>query len=99
MKNSPIWMLFFSLFFSFSQAVWSTPTITQISPHAGPASGGTTVMVYGTGFLGATQVTFGANPSVFTVINDTMLVATTPAAVNFSLASKLSYRVGILRCS
>src|SRR5208283_14619 len=35
------------------------PAVTGISPAAGPVAGGTTVTITGTGFTGATAVTFG----------------------------------------
>lgn len=37
----------------------SAPTVTSISPTAGPAAGGTSVVITGTNFTGATAVTFG----------------------------------------
>src|SRR6185369_15157611 len=36
------------------------PTVTSISPTSGPQTGGTTVVITGTNFSGATAVTFGA---------------------------------------
>ena len=36
------------------------PTVTGITPAAGPVAGGTTVTVTGTGFTGATVVKFGS---------------------------------------
>ncbi len=35
------------------------PTVTKIHPKSGPAAGGTTVTITGTGFTGATKVEFG----------------------------------------
>jgi hypothetical protein len=35
------------------------PTVTGVTPNAGPASGGTTVTITGTNFLGASSITFG----------------------------------------
>jgi IPT/TIG domain len=37
------------------------PTVTSVTPTAGPASGGNTVTVNGTGFTSATKVAFGAS--------------------------------------
>jgi hypothetical protein len=38
------------------------PTVTGVSPNAGPTSGGTTVTITGTNFLGASSITFGGHP-------------------------------------
>jgi len=56
------------------------PTITSISPTAGPATGGTTVTLTGTNFTGATAVTFGGTAAAgFTVNSTTSITATSPA--------------------
>ncbi|WP_425273471.1 IPT/TIG domain-containing protein, partial [Pedobacter miscanthi] len=38
----------------------AAPTVTALSPTSGPTSGGTSVTINGTNFIGATAVTFGA---------------------------------------
>lgn len=54
--------------------------IEQVSPIAGPVSGGTTLTISGRGFLGATGVLIGGVPaSSFNVINSSTLTAVTPA--------------------
>jgi hypothetical protein len=60
--------------------VGGAPTIGSVSPPSGPASGGQTVVITGTGFVsGATTVTFNGNPATgVQVINSTTLVAVTP---------------------
>ncbi len=56
------------------------PVITGIAPNAGASGGGTSVTITGTGFTGATAVSFGAAAAVgFTVVSDTELTATAPA--------------------
>ena len=56
-----------------------SPTVTGISPTAGPAAGGTTVNIAGTGFTGATAVDFGTTAaSSFAVNSDTSITATSP---------------------
>ncbi|RKR90482.1 IPT/TIG domain-containing protein [Micromonospora pisi] len=56
------------------------PTITDITPEQGPTSGGTSVTITGTGFTGATGVTFGGNLGTNLVVNaaGTSLTVTTP---------------------
>jgi hypothetical protein len=62
------------------------PTVTGVSPAAGPTAGGNTVTITGTGFQnifgfpGVTTVDFGSVPAPsFTVDSDTQLTATVPA--------------------
>jgi cyclophilin family peptidyl-prolyl cis-trans isomerase len=58
----------------------ATPAVTAISPTSGPAAGGSTVTVTGTGFGGATAVDFGSSAaSAFTVNSATSITATSPA--------------------
>jgi hypothetical protein len=53
--------------------------VTGVSPSAGPASGGTTVTVSGTGFLGANSVIFGGiSGTNMTVLSDSQLRVITP---------------------
>ncbi len=54
------------------------PSVSGISPTSGAA--GTVVTITGTGFAGATGVTFGpAAATSFTVVSDTQITATAPA--------------------
>jgi hypothetical protein len=59
------------------------PTVTRVTPNSGPAAGGTSVTMTGTGFSsGLTSVMFGATAATsFTVVNDTTLTAVSPAHV------------------
>jgi hypothetical protein len=58
----------------------AAPTVTSISPTAGPQTGGTTVIITGTNLTGATAVTFGATAATgFTVNSATQITATSPA--------------------
>jgi hypothetical protein len=53
---------------------------TSIAPATGPETGGTAVVIQGSGFTGATGVTFDSVPgTAFTVINDTTIHVTSPA--------------------
>jgi large repetitive protein len=56
----------------------SPPTVTGLTPSSGAAAGGTTVAVDGTGFTGATAVSFGAIPATFSVVSDTRITAQAP---------------------
>jgi len=57
------------------------PTVSGVSPSTGTSSGGTMVTITGTGFTGATTVTFGSVPDTsFTVTSSTSITATAPPA-------------------
>ncbi len=56
------------------------PVVTAISPSAGPIAGGTTVVITGSGFTGATSVYIGGPATSFTVDSDTQITAVTGAA-------------------
>lgn len=56
------------------------PAITSIVPASGAAAGGTSVLIVGTAFTGATGVNFGSAKAVsFAVVSDTQIAATSPA--------------------
>ncbi|MBO9534844.1 MAG: IPT/TIG domain-containing protein, partial [Solirubrobacteraceae bacterium] len=56
------------------------PTVTNLSPNAGPVAGGTSVTITGTNFTSASAVTFGGtNATSYTVVNSTTITATSPA--------------------
>jgi len=58
----------------------TAPTVTGVSPSAGPLAGGTSVTITGTGFSGATVVDFGTvAASSFKVNSYTQITATIPA--------------------
>jgi len=58
----------------------SPPRVTTVSVTSGPTVGGTNVTITGTGFTGATAVTFGATPAPsFAVSGDTSITAVSPA--------------------
>ena len=58
----------------------TVPTVTSLSSNSGQDTGGDSVLIFGTGFTGAQQVTFGSLPATFIFFNDTELEATAPAA-------------------
>ncbi|MBV9457469.1 MAG: IPT/TIG domain-containing protein, partial [Bradyrhizobium sp.] len=61
--------------------VGGAPTVTAVSPNAGPAAGGTSVTITGTNFVtGATSVTIGGVAAAnVAVVSLTQITATTPA--------------------
>jgi hypothetical protein len=59
------------------------PRVTKINPDIGPKTGGTVVIITGTGFTGATAVSFGGIPAtLFTVNSATQITVTSPAQSN-----------------
>jgi replicative DNA helicase len=62
------------------------PTVTNINPTGGPAAGGTPVTITGTGFTGATAVTFGTAAGLgIKVASDTQIVVLSPAGTSGSV--------------
>ena len=59
---------------------WGAPTVTLVSPSAGPLGGGTSVTVTGTNLTGASAVNFGGSAGTGVVVNSaTSVTATSPA--------------------
>ena len=55
-------------------------TLTTVAPATGGVAGGTNVTLTGTGFIGATGVTFGGTAATnFVVVSATSITCTTPA--------------------
>ncbi|MEO9253906.1 MAG: IPT/TIG domain-containing protein, partial [Tepidiformaceae bacterium] len=69
--------------------------ITGVNPATGPIAGGTTVTLTGTGFTGATLVTFGAVTAVPTNVTDTSLTVNTPAQAAGEVNILVTTPVGI----
>lgn len=68
---------------TFTYVVSQVPVVTGVSPSSGPTAGGTNVTLTGTGFTGASSVTFGGVPATsFTVNSATQITAVTPPAVS-----------------
>ena len=57
----------------------TAPTVTSLVRGSGLATGGSTVTITGTGFTGASSVTFGGVAAPFTLVNTKTIIATTPA--------------------
>ena len=71
----------------------SGPAISTISPQSGPAAGGTTVTVLGSGLSQVDSVRFGVIPAQFRVDGDGQVTVTSPpgqagTAVSVSVGSK-----------
>jgi hypothetical protein len=64
----------------FTYGAGAAPTVTGISPAAGPVAGGTKVTITGTNFAGGTapKVFFGAAQATVTSFSLTQIVATSP---------------------
>ena len=57
------------------------PTVTKVEPSSGPAAGGTTVTITGSGFVKGSTVTIGSAASAVEVVSETELKAKTAAGV------------------
>jgi hypothetical protein len=78
------------------QYVVPPPAITSVAPTSGPLSGGTTVVVTGTNFTGATQVRFGAtNAPTYTVDADTQITVVAPARSAGTISVRVTTPSGI----
>jgi hypothetical protein len=65
---------------TFTYVVAQVPVVTSVAPSSGPTSGGTVVTLMGTGFTGATTITFAGVPATsFAVTSSTQITAVTPA--------------------
>lgn len=65
--------------YAYNAEVQPLPGIAAIGPTSGPAAGGTSVLISGHDFTGATSVTFGGTPaSSFSVVAETTITATAP---------------------
>jgi hypothetical protein len=61
-----------------SRFTFTSPQVTSVTPAKGPTGGGGRVTVAGTGFSGATNVTFGSAAASFQVTSPTTLTAVVP---------------------
>ena len=71
--------------------VLANPIVSSVSVARGPVSGGTTVVITGKYFTGATAVQFGGNYASFNVDNDTQITAVSPA-VSYSSTYHISVK-------
>ena len=69
---------------------FTVPAVTGVNPNTGPISGGTPVTITGTGFTGATTVTFGGKPATGVVVDSpTQITAIDPAATSAGMVNVL----------
>jgi uncharacterized repeat protein (TIGR02543 family) len=72
----------FTLYAKWDAAQTINPVITSISPASGPAAGGTSVTLTGTGFTGVTAVKFGQTDALtFTPVSASEISAASPAGM------------------
>ena len=58
----------------------TSPVVSSLSPTSGPVGGGTSVVITGSGFTGATSVSFGGTTTTsFAVNSDGQITVTSPA--------------------
>jgi hypothetical protein len=75
----------------------AAPTVTSVTNNGGPPTGGTTVVLAGTGFTGATSVSFGSLPAAsFKVESATEIKAVTPQSINIQGTTYNSGPVGVV---
>ena len=71
------------------------PSVTALSPIAGPPGGGTLVTITGTNFTGASAVTFGTLAATgYTVVSPTSITATSPGGSAGSVAVTVTTGIG-----
>jgi hypothetical protein len=70
----------------FTYTAATGPQVTGISPTSGAEAGGDTIIITGSGFTGATGVSFDSTPATaFTVDSDTQITATSPAGTGIAV--------------
>lgn len=73
-----LFALLFLLLLS-TRALTAAPVVSSLTPYFGPASGGTTVSITGSGFTGAIAVSFGTTSATSFIVNsDSLITAITP---------------------
>ena len=64
----------------------SAPVISSLNPSSGPAAGGTSVIITGSGFTGVNSVTFGGkNATAYTVNSSTQIATVAPSGTEGSV--------------
>ncbi|MBP2708543.1 IPT/TIG domain-containing protein [Microbispora sp. RL4-1S] len=85
----------------FTYTTAPAPVVLSLIPDQGPTAGGTTATLTGTGFTGATLVSFGPISAAFTVVSATQITVTIPprattgpVLVTVTTPGGVSYPVG-----
>ena len=63
----------------FSYTLASAPAVSSLGTSSGSTAGGTVVVISGSNFTGATDVSFGGEPADFEVISATQIEAVAPS--------------------
>jgi hypothetical protein len=67
------------------------PIVSAVSPSTGTTAGGDLVTISGAHFTGTTTVEFGATPATeFTIVNDSTIVALTPAVAASTVKTEVT---------
>jgi hypothetical protein len=76
------------------------PGVSKVVPNDGPAAGHIQITVWGSGFTGATRVTFGGNPAIsFDVRSDSQLVAILPPFPSPNAIDARGYQLDVAVCT
>jgi hypothetical protein len=70
--------------YTYAPLATGSPLVSAIDPSQGPAAGGTSVTIYGSGFTATTVVDFGTVAASYYVGDDMHVYATSPAGVTGS---------------
>lgn len=76
-------------------AASQTPVVTGLSPATGAQAGGEAINIYGRHFTGATDVDFGADAAVYTIVGDGHIVAVAPAHAAGTVQVKVTTAIGV----
>jgi YVTN family beta-propeller protein len=89
------WTTLLMAVFLYASFLFGAPMITSLSPSFGPVSGGNSVTIRGSGFLGTTSVDFGPySATSFTIVSDQRIDVTAPIGVATNVTVSVSSRNG-----
>jgi hypothetical protein len=79
----------------FSYTLADVPAITSLDVDTGSTAGGTTVVITGTDFAGATSVVFGDAPAQFSIDSPTQITAVSPGQAAATVHIRVANNAGI----